>query len=162
MPSFRYSRYVISREDLGSWLTDPPGSSATSYPGESLGLPQTGRGSVAGVGRRFLALWIDWGLCYLLSYILFDAHPLWVLGIFATEQIVGLSCVGTTLGKVIVGLHVRTVRSHGKSAVWAKPAVFLSIIRTALVCLVVPALIMNSDRRGFHDVVARTVVVTAK
>src|SRR6478752_714512 len=37
---------------------------APSYPGERLGLPQHGPGSIARFGRRSAALFVDWLLCY--------------------------------------------------------------------------------------------------
>ncbi len=49
--------------DIGSWLSGPepvrPGGD-TGYPGERLGLPETGSRSLARMGRRFGALIIDW------------------------------------------------------------------------------------------------------
>ena len=54
----------LTRADLGSWLSGPgsvqpptrPDGTAWAYPGERLGLPEQGAGSVARFGRRFAAL----------------------------------------------------------------------------------------------------------
>ena len=53
--------------EIGSWLSGPepvrPGGD-TGYPGERLGLPETGSRSLARMGRRFGALIIDWLISY--------------------------------------------------------------------------------------------------
>jgi hypothetical protein len=41
---------------IESWLPGAPAESGGPYPGERLGLPAEGAGSVAGLGRRFAAL----------------------------------------------------------------------------------------------------------
>ena len=47
---------------IGSWLSGPepdsgsPDQAPNDYPGQRLGLPQTGPGSLARMGRRFAAL----------------------------------------------------------------------------------------------------------
>ncbi|MGO9653847.1 MAG: RDD family protein, partial [Mycobacterium sp.] len=38
--------------------------SRSAYPGERLGLPESGPGSLAPVGRRVAALTIDWLIAY--------------------------------------------------------------------------------------------------
>ena len=54
----------VDRKDIGSWLSGPQIDSgldgSIGYPGERLGLPQSGRGSVTTWGRRIVALVIDW------------------------------------------------------------------------------------------------------
>ncbi|MGZ6780946.1 MAG: RDD family protein, partial [Mycobacterium sp.] len=56
---------------FGSWLSGPPpvGPGPTDrrpndYPGQRLGLPQTGPRSLTGMGRRIGALFIDWLIAY--------------------------------------------------------------------------------------------------
>ena len=51
----------------GSWLSgSEPGSESgpNDYPGQRLGLPESGPGSIAGFGRRIAALLIDWFIAY--------------------------------------------------------------------------------------------------
>ena len=54
----------VDRRDIGSWLSGPQIDTgldgAVGYPGERLGLPESGRGSVTTWGRRIGALVIDW------------------------------------------------------------------------------------------------------
>ena len=53
---------------LDSWMPGAPvgpnGLTDSDYPGERLGLPASGVGSVAGFGRRLAALTIDWFIGY--------------------------------------------------------------------------------------------------
>ena len=41
-----------------------PGPEQLPYPGEGLGLPEHGPGSLAGLGRRLVALIVDWSIAY--------------------------------------------------------------------------------------------------
>ena len=58
--------------EIGSWLSGPepvkPGGD-NGYPGEALGLPETGPRSLARLGRRFAALIVDWLISYGLAGI---------------------------------------------------------------------------------------------
>ena len=55
----------VSR-DIGSWLSRPQslGPDDDGYPGERLGMPSDGPGSLAGLGRRTAALMTDWLIAY--------------------------------------------------------------------------------------------------
>lgn len=63
-----------------------------------------------------------------------------------------LATTGTTVGKRLFGLRV--VRLDGRRA--TIPQVLL---RTLLLCLVVPALVWDRDTRGLHDKAVGTVEV---
>ena len=133
------------------------------YPGQHLGLPEFGRGSVAGWSRRLAALFIDWFACSLIV-IAFFYHPhaghvtdvfaqprLWTPVVFAAQDFLLTALTGFTLGKRLLGLRV--VRLNGQPVgLWALP-------RTVLLMLVVPALMMDRDLRGLQDKAAGTVVV---
>jgi len=133
------------------------------YPGQHLGLPEFGPGSVAGWSRRLGALLIDWIACSLIA-IAFLYHPhaghtadvfveprLWTPVIFAIEDFVLTALTGFTIGKRLLGLRV--VRLDGRPVgLWALP-------RTILLMLVVPTLMMDRDLRGLQDKAAGTVVV---
>jgi uncharacterized RDD family membrane protein YckC len=139
------------RRWAGSWLGGQEGQDDQNYPGEQLGLPQEGTGSVAGLGRRVLALLIDWLLCVLIS--LWAAHSrVWTLPIFAVQDYVLTALAGITIGKRLLG--IRVVRLDGKP-VWFGWA----LVRTLLLLAVVPPLITDRDMRGLHDRAANTVVV---
>jgi uncharacterized RDD family membrane protein YckC len=128
---------------------DPAGN---LWPGWRLGFPQEGRGSVARPGRRIAAIAIDFGLCAIISWVFFFGAQFASLTIFAIEQIVFLITLGGGVGHVVMGLRLVTLQG-GHCGVW-RP-----VLRTALLCLLIPALIWNSDQRGLHDVFAGTVLV---
>ena len=122
-----------------------------SYPGQRLGLPRDGAGSVARVGRRIGALAIDYGAAYLISgFFAFD--PLAILAIFGAIQIVFLPTLQASPGHRIFGLRLQLV-GGGWVGLW-RP-----IIRTILLIVVIPAVIWDADQRGLHDKAAGTVLV---
>ena len=84
----------MDRRALGSWLSTPGElPDLTDRPqewrGQRLGLPPTGPGSVAPVGRRILALVIDWVSAMLVASFLApygsNAYALMVLVVFAVQ-----------------------------------------------------------------------------
>jgi uncharacterized RDD family membrane protein YckC len=133
------------------------------YPGQNLGLPEYGSGSVAGWSRRLGALVIDWLACSVIA-IAFFYHPqaghaatvlsqprLWTPAVFGVEDFLLTALTGVTIGKRLLGLRV--VRLDGRPVgLWALP-------RTLLLMLVVPAMMMDRDLRGLQDKAAGTVVV---
>jgi uncharacterized RDD family membrane protein YckC len=131
--------------------------SENRWPGERLGLPQTGPRSIARLGRRLIAISIDWAIATLISLAFFSERPWqtnpWItLGLFAAEQIVFLLVVNGSVGHLILGMRVVPVRP-------ARLGLWRPFVRTVLLCLAVPALIWDRDQRGLHDKVAGTVLV---
>lgn len=127
--------------------------SAQSYPGERLGLPREGSGSIARVGRRIGALFVDYGAAYLISGF-FGWDPLAILSIFAAIQIVFIPTMQGSPGHRIFGL--RLVRVDGAwSGLW-RP-----VVRTLLLIVVIPAVIWDADQRGLHDKAAGTMLLRA-
>lgn len=124
------------------------------YPGERLGLPIEGQGSVGRFGRRLLAIIIDWALASLPAYLLIGGPNAqwWHILIFAVLQVVFIPTIGGSLGHRAVGLHVVSI-SGGWVGLW-RP-----LVRTLLLVIVIPVLIWDSDQRGFHDKIAGTVLV---
>jgi uncharacterized RDD family membrane protein YckC len=133
------------------------------YPGQYLGLPEFGRGSIAGWSRRLAALVIDWIACSLIA-IAFFYHPvaghtasvlseprLWTPLVFGIEDFALTALTGFTIGKRLLGLRV--VRLSGG------PVGLHALIRTVLLMLVVPTMMMDRDLRGLQDKAAGTVVV---
>jgi len=131
----------------------------SSYPGERLGLAQSGPRSVGRVGRRLLGVFIDWAIAWLLVVLVpgleQSLRSLVVLAIFAVLQMVFIPTIGGSIGHRVVGLRVVPI-AGGWVGVW-RP-----IVRTVLLCVVVPALVWDSDQRGFHDKIAGTVLVRAR
>ncbi|MCY0950932.1 RDD family protein [Streptomyces sp. H27-S2] len=151
-----------NRQAIGSWLSGPRAAAEDmgvdfGYPGQRLGLPQAGPGSVARFGRRLGAVAIDWTGCQLIAYGLITGGDLaasgnWTLGLFVALAVLTVGTVGFTPGKRIVGLRV--IAEDGGRLGFGRV-----VIRTLLLALVVPALIWDRDGRGLHDRLARAVQV---
>ena len=132
------------------------------YPGERLGLPETGPQSVGRVGRRFVAITVDWGISALVLMLMTGRDYLTIsstalgqmqlLGVFVALQILSIWAIGGSMGHRLLRLYV--VNVHGGSLTWWRP-----IVRSVLLALVVPALVWDSDQRGFHDKVAGTLLL---
>ncbi|KUO23128.1 RDD family protein [Streptomyces dysideae] len=150
------------REAIGSWLSGPRAAAEEAgvdfgYRGEQLGLPEEGPGSIARPGRRLAALAVDWGLCLLIAYGLItdgyqQATGNWALLILFVLHVLTVGTVGFTPGKRLFGLRVVTLDTGTVNPLRA-------LLRSALLCLAVPALIWDRDGRGLHDRLARTVEV---
>lgn len=122
------------------------------WPGERLGLPEHGPRSVARFGRRLGALVIDWGLSVLVSVAFFQYDAFATLGIFALTQIVFLTLVNGSVGHIVFRMRVVPI-AGGWIGAW-RP-----LVRTLLLCVVIPAVIWDRDQRGLHDKAAGTVLV---
>lgn len=139
-----------------------PDAISSSPPGERLGLPVEGPGSVGRFGRRLGALAIDVACAALIGYAFFHhtdpvtgvlvADPVATNIVFAVVQLLFIPTIGGSPGHRLVGLRVVRVRG-GWVGLW-RP-----VVRTALLFLIVPALIWDADRRGLHDKAAGTVLV---
>jgi len=119
------------------------------YRGERLGLPEEGPGSIAPVGRRAVAILIDWGLCLLIAYGLLTGGDLraagnWALLVFGLLGVLTVGTVGSTPGKRLMGLRVIAVDG-------GRLSLPRTVVRTALLVLAVPALVWDRDSRGLHD-----------
>lgn len=129
----------------------------SSWPGERLGLPASGPHSVARVGRRVAALLIDWAIavgltCLIFGYTLLNYDGLVVLAVFVVLQWVQLAVLGWSIGHGLLGLRLITI-TGGWVGLW-RP-----FVRSLLLGLALPALVWDSDQRGFHDKLAGTVLI---
>ncbi|HEX4089772.1 MAG TPA: RDD family protein [Trebonia sp.] len=135
------------------------------YPGKRFGLPIQGPMSAAPMGRRLLALIIDWLLCALIAssltgHVLFggasDKHyfasQYATLGLFVLEVYLLTAISGLTVGKRL--LRIRTISLTGGA-----PGFKWAALRTLLLLFVIPACITDRDLRGLHDRAANTIVV---
>ena len=125
---------------------------STNWAGKRLGLPESGSGSLAKMGRRVLALGIDWALALMVSRAFFDSDNTATLTFFMLEQWLLVATIGNSFGHLIAGIKVRKLDG---SYVGIVPA----LIRIGLILLVIPAVIWDTDNRGLHDKAAKTVLV---
>ncbi|WNB84489.1 RDD family protein [Cellulomonas sp. ATA003] len=153
---------MATREDMGSWLEG--GRPGDPDRPDGLGLPRSGPGSRAGLGRRVVALAVDWLLCLAISAAFFDAAPMATLAVFAVENVLLVGTTGTTIGHRLLGVGVRTLpaargAASRVAAAVPPPGIVRAAVRTVLLCLVIPAVVWDSDGRGLHDRGAGTVIV---
>lgn len=116
-------------------------------------------GEVAGLGRRFAALAIDWlvstGVALLVvgaSGYLSNQASLATLLVFAVEVTAFTWLIGASFGQRLLGLSV--VRIDGE-----RLSLWRALLRTLLLCLVIPAVVMDSYGRGLHDRAVGSIVV---
>ncbi len=128
-----------------------PAEADADYPGKRFGLPEQGPMSVASMGRRFLALIIDWLLSMVIALWLTHSQY-WTIVVFAVEVYVLTALTGATVGKRLCG--IRVIRTGGGLVGfrWA-------LVRTLLLLTVVLPLLTDYDRQGVHDRASGTIVV---
>ena len=133
---------------MSSSVTPDPGT-----PGEP-GLP----GQAAGLGRRALAIAIDWLLALLVARLIPGAeygtgdYAVATLVIFAVEIIALTWLTGSSFGQRIMGIAVVS-QAGGRLSLWR------IVVRTVLICLVIPALVYDSQKRGLQDLAVGSRVV---
>ncbi|MFF8829119.1 RDD family protein [Streptomyces sp. NPDC015131] len=151
-----------NRQAIGSWLSGPRAAAEEmgadfGHRGERLGLPEEGPGSMAPLGRRFGALFIDWTLCMVIAYGLIARGDQavagnWAVALLFVISVLTVGTVGSTPGKRLLGLRVISV--DGERLGFGRV-----IVRSVLLCLALPALIWDRDGRGLHDRLSRAVQV---
>lgn len=135
----------------------------SDYPGERLGMPISGPGSIARPGRRIGALLIDYFAATIIAIGFLGYDPLELpaeagwrqfapMMVFAVLQIVFLATANGSPGHRVLGMRV--VRLDGA---WV--GLWRPIVRTLLLVFVIPAVIWDADQRGLHDKIAGTVLI---
>lgn len=113
--------------------------------------------------RRIAALFVDWfastlvviGLIGLGSWSEDPYAGFYTLGVFALESALLTSFAGGSFGKLATRLRV--VRADGDP----RPIDPLrALLRSLLVCVVVPPLVFRPDGRGLHDMAVGSATVT--
>ena len=134
--------------------------SQPGYPGGTLGLPQNGPGSLASMGRRLVALLIDWLISYGLALLALGVGVISkatlstaILVIWFLLGMVAVRLFGFTPGQLALSLQVVAVDRRVPIGLGRLAA------RGLLIALVVPALFVDSDGRGLQDRVTGTAVV---
>lgn len=112
-----------------------------------------------GMGRRFVALVIDWVVAILIARVIFpmagylsDDGSFAILAVFALEIIVLTWLTTASFGQTI--MRLRVVRTDG-----SRLPLWRVALRTLLLCLVIPAVIYDSNGRGLHDRAAGSIVI---
>lgn len=131
-------------------MADP----VNTYPGERLGYPAEGPGSIARIGRRIGALAIDWAAAVVISIAFFQYDSLATLLIFVVVQILFIPTLGGSPGHRILGMRVVLL-----GGAWV--GLWRPIVRTVLLALVIPAVIWDADQRGLHDKAVGTALIRA-
>lgn len=113
-------------------------------------------GELAGMGRRFIAITLDWLMSWAFGSLLFEqseGRTFWIPGVFFIEIVLFTWLTGASAGQRMVGLVVRSYPE-------LMPLGILRIlIRTTLILLVIPAVVFDSDGRGLHDRIASSAVL---
>jgi uncharacterized RDD family membrane protein YckC len=109
-------------------------------------------------GRRFGALLIDWALCLLVAA--FYANPTRVAWpavlVLVVLDTVCIGLFGRTPGMAVTG--VRCISFADGGAIGLARA----LLRAILLALLIPAVIMDANRRGLHDRAAGSVVIVKR
>jgi uncharacterized RDD family membrane protein YckC len=110
---------------------------------------------LANFGRRFAALLIDWAICLVVASFYADPRvvawpPVLVLIVINT---IFIGLFGQTPGMALAGLRCISIQDGGAIGL-AK-----GFVRAILLALLIPAVIMDESRRGWHDRAAGSVVI---
>ena len=116
----------------------------------------------AGLGRRVLALSIDWAIASFTAALVYPLQSsalvpsLFRLGVFVLEVALLTSLGGASAGQRVMGLRVLSWPDN----LFLRPGPIL--LRTILIALVIPAVVTDKDGRGLHDRAAKSVVMRVK
>jgi hypothetical protein len=138
-------------------------SADEAYPGQRLGLPREGRGSLASWRARVAALIIDWAASMAVAVGFFGSGVLtgggwraWmILTVFFVESTVLSWLAAGSFGQLLSRIAV--VRLDAQPLGLPR-----ALLRAFLVSLALPALIISADRRGLQDLAAGTVVTNRR
>ncbi|HPZ48732.1 MAG TPA: RDD family protein [Propionibacteriaceae bacterium] len=138
----------------------PAASETPTHPGADLGLPASGRGSLASWGSRVGALLIDWGASMVVAIALFGIGVMreggwkaWMtMAVFFVQKTLLTTFASGSFGQLITRIAVVKV-GGGVIGFWR------AAVRTAMICLVFPAVILGPNRRALDDVLLNTVVI---
>jgi len=152
----------------GTWLSGLGAAGvslrpAGSWPGERLGLPADGRGSVVGFGPRLGAVLVDLLVAALMGGLVnsfvrspdFGTRQGASVGALLLIYTALLPTAGQTFGMRL--LKLRVIRVHGGGLL----SVGRAFVRAVLVVLTIPALFTDRDSRGWHDRAVGSAVVRA-
>ena len=119
---------------------------------------------IPSIGRRLGALLIDWIIAMLSAVAIARVHfppaslsddpseSLLVTAFFIVEVALLTGLTGRSIGKRVLGLRV-------ENPAGGPIGIPRAILRTVLLSIVLPAIIMTDDKRGLHDLAAGSRVV---
>lgn len=127
-----------------------------------LGLPEIGPGSVAGLGRRIAAFFLDYFASMAVAHLIGqDMDPLsnqfrvLTLEIMFAQIVLLTALTGSSFGQRLLGMQVSRLDL-------TRVDVLRVIARTLMIFLVIPAVVWDRDTRGLHDKALGTVVVRTR
>lgn len=118
-------------------------------------MAEHGPGSAAGFGPRILAIMIDWLPCAVAAQLLTSNPAFSALALFAAMTALSIGIAGRTPGHAAAGLRVALL--DGSRAGFGT-----GVIRTVLLCLVIPPVVYDADGRGLHDRAVGTIVLRTR
>ncbi|MFM1788920.1 MAG: hypothetical protein RLZZ12_269 [Actinomycetota bacterium] len=116
----------------------------------------------ASLGRRLVALSLDWAVATFTTGLIFPifasslAPSLTRLVIFVIEVSVLTALTGASIGQRIMG--IRVVSYPDQFFIIPSKA----FLRTVFIALVIPALVIDSEGRGLHDSFTKSQVVKVR
>jgi uncharacterized RDD family membrane protein YckC len=154
----------------GTWLQGPGVTlgelrNPETWPGQRLGLPREGEGSIAPFSARAFAFAVDLLACGLASglVVAFVQHPTpaerqaTAFAVLALEHVLLVALGGQTLGMRLLGLKVLRLKDTTRV-----PGLVPAVTRTVLLLVTLGlAGFFTRDGRGLHDLAAGTAVVRA-
>lgn len=105
----------------------------------------------------------DWAASMIVATLVFGSEVLvgndWrsfmILAVYFLEASLLTALTGASFGQLIA--RVGIIRLDGRPLGWWRP-----VVRTALKCLVIPAIVIGAERRGLNDLLLGTVVVNRR
>lgn len=117
---------------------------------------------------RVTALVLDWAACTAVTWVMVflgmfqdvTHRGLITMGVFFVECTVGTAMTGGSFGQLLARICVARVDARDPEA--GRLSIGRAALRTALICLVLPAAVIGVNRRGLHDLAAGTVVLSRR
>lgn len=163
-------KFRQERAQQPTWLEGPqvPGQfenphDLSAYPGKLLGLPQEGKGSIASLASRVLALLVDWLICYGIAFFItqmtsaLGGTEFVVLIVWVLWRVVTVWLFGQSPGHAVAGIGVARVDHPDQRVGLVRAAV-----RSVLTIFLLPPLIQDTDSRGMHDRATGTAVIRTR
>ena len=157
----------MERKDIGSWLSGSAWNNGNlsgdfRYPGNRLGLPEHGPGSVASLLRRSFAFIIDYFSSMAVAHLfapnvdyLSNQFRLLTLEIMFGQIVLLTALTGASFGQRLLRVKVISIAQ-------GHLGIMRVVVRTLLIFLVIPAVIWDRDGRGMHDRIVGSISVNTR